>query len=424
VSHREAIAFCERANLLTDGEFRLPTEAEWEYAYRAGTRTTWYNGDDETRVGEIAQYRENNFQQPGKVGSRAPNAFGLHDMAGNLWEIVSDYWTPRYDRRTTVDPIGPEKGQGCVTRGGNWGGDTQQVRAAKRTRDAETYAGAHLGFRIVHMAQLPKAALPAPPPLDCTGPNGADAATVLASQRAWTRHMGFASHEKLFPITENRKVSVRMVLLPPGKYYQGNPGKGAIATLTRPLWVGKYEVTQRQFASLMGENPSHFKQEGENREVWPVDMVSYLDAKAFCEKASKNTDARFRLPTEAEWEYAYRAGTRTKFYNGDDNDKSGEIGQCTDNNFVSTTRYGTKLPNAFGLFDMAGNVWERCSDYWSPSYAPVEATDPQGPKSGFARAQRGGGWDTYCRTCNATSRSGSTEAYAGSQTGFRLIRMP
>ena len=64
--------------------------------------------------------------------------------------------------------------------------------------------------------------------------------------------MGFASHEKLFPITEDRKVSVRMVLLPPGKYYQGNPGKGAIVTLTRPLWVGKYEVTQRQFASLMG----------------------------------------------------------------------------------------------------------------------------------------------------------------------------
>jgi formylglycine-generating enzyme required for sulfatase activity len=151
-------------------------------------------------------------------------------------------------------------------------------------------------------------------------------------------------------------------------------------------------------------------------------MVSYLDAKAFCEKASKNTGARFRLPTEAEWEYAYRAGTRTKFYNGDDNDKSGEIGQCTDNNFVSTTRYGTKLPNAFGLFDMAGNVWERCSDYWNPSYEPVKATDPQGPKSGFARAQRGGGWDTYCRTCNATSRSGSTEAYAGSQTGFRLTR--
>ncbi|MBT6907107.1 MAG: SUMF1/EgtB/PvdO family nonheme iron enzyme, partial [Gemmatimonadetes bacterium] len=244
VSHRQAIAFCERANLLTDGEFRLPTEAEWEYAYRAGTRSTWYNGDDETRVGEIAQYRENNFQQPGKVGSRAPNAFGLHDMAGNLWEIVSDYWTPRYDRRTTVDPIGPEKGQGCVTRGGNWSGDTQQVRAANRTRDAETYAGAHLGFRVVHMAQLPKAALPAPQPLDCTSPNGADAATVLASQRAWTRHMGAASHEKLFPITEDRKVSVRMVLLPPGKYYQGNSGKGAIVTLTRPLWVGKYEVTQ------------------------------------------------------------------------------------------------------------------------------------------------------------------------------------
>ena len=423
VSHRQAVAFCERANMLTDGEFRLPTEAEWEYAYRAGTRTTWYNGDDETRVGEIAQYRENNFQQPGKVGTRLANAFGIHDMAGNLWEIVADYWTPRYDRRTTVDPIGPEKGQGCVTRGGNWGGDTQQVRAAKRTRDAETYAGAHLGFRIVHMAQLPKAALPAPPPLDCTGPTGASAETVKAAQRSWARHLGLASHEKLFPLDKDREVTVRMVLLPPGKYYQGNPKNRAIVTLSRPLWIGKYEVTQYQYFALAGENPSHFKRDGDEAKQCPVDMVSYLDTVAFCKKATEQTGARYRLPTEAEWEYAYRAGTRTRFYNGDDNNMSLDIAQGTDNNFVSTTKVGTKLPNAFGLFDMAGNVWERCSDYWNSSYEPVKATDPQGPKSGFARAQRGGGWDTYCRTCNATSRSGSTEAYAGSQGGFRLIRV-
>lgn len=95
--------------------------------------------------------------------------------------------------------------------------------------------------------------------------------------------------------------------------------------------------------------------------------------------------------TEAEWEYAYRAGTRTKFYNGDDNERSEDIGQCTDNNFVSTTRFGTKLPNAFGLYDMAGHVWERCSDYWSKPYEPTGGINPQGPKTGFARSHRGGG---------------------------------
>jgi formylglycine-generating enzyme required for sulfatase activity len=424
VSHRQAIAFCERANLLTDGEFRLPTEAEWEYAYRAGTRSTWYNGDDEARVGEIAQYRENNFKQPGKIGTRAPNAFGLHDMAGNLWEIVSDYWTGRYDMRSTVDPIGPESGQGCVTRGGNWGGVAQQVRASNRTRDAETYAGAHLGFRIVHMVTSPKASVVAPGMLDCTGPEGSSGETVLAAQRAWGKHLGVASHEKLFPLDKDREVTVRMVLVPPGKYYQGNPKNAVVVTLAKPLWIGKYEVTQHQYAAMVGENPSHFKRVGEDAKLCPVDMVSYLDTVAFCKKATEQTGAHYRLPTEAEWEYAYRAGTKTKFYNGDDNEQSLDIAQGTDNNFVSTTRYGTKLPNAFGIYDMAGNVWERCSDYWNPSYEPVKATDPQGPKSGFARAQRGGGWDTYCRTCNATSRSGSTEAYAGSQTGFRLTRVP
>jgi len=424
VSHHQAIQFCGRASVLTGGDFRLPTEAEWEYAYRAGTRSTWYNGDDDTQVGEIAQYRENNFNQPGKVGTKLPNAFGIHDMAGNLWEIVSDYWTGRYDMRTTVDPIGPEEGQGCVTRGGNWGGDAQQVRAAKRTRDAETYAGAHLGFRLAHMATLPEGTLPAPPPLDCSGKDGADAETVLSAQRAWARHLGAASHEKLFAISEDREVSVRMVLLPPGTYFQGNPKNAVRVTLTRPLWIGKYEVTQHQFAALMRENPSHFARTGEESMHVPVDMVSYLDAMSFCGKASKKGGGTFRLPTEAEWEYAYRAGTRTKFYNGDDNDASGDIGQCTDNNFVSTTRVGTKLPNAFGIYDMAGNVWERCSDYWSHPYEPKGGIDPQGPETGFARSHRGGGWDTYCRTCNATSRSGSREAYAGSQTGFRLARVP
>jgi formylglycine-generating enzyme required for sulfatase activity len=345
-------------------------------------------------------------------------------MAGNLWEIVSDYWTGRYDMRTTVDPIGPESGQGCVTRGGNWGGVAQQVRAANRTRDAETYAGAHLGFRIVHMVTSPKASVVAPGMLDCTGPEGSSGETVLAAQRAWGKHLGVASHEKLFPLDKDREVTVRMVLVPPGKYYQGNPKNAVVVTLAKPLWIGKYEVTQHQYAAMVGENPSHFKRVGEEAKLCPVDMVSYLDTVAFCKKATEQTGAHYRLPTEAEWEYAYRAGTKTKFYNGDDNEQSLDIAQGTDNNFVSTTRYGTKLPNAFGIYDMAGNVWERCSDYWNPSYEPVEATDPQGPESGFARAHRGGGWDTYCRTCNATSRSGSTEAYAGSQTGFRLTRVP
>ena len=260
--------------------------------------------------------------------------------------------------------------------------------------------------------------------MDCTGPEGAKPDAALAAQRAWARHLGAASHEKPFPLDKDRDVTVRMVLIPPGKYYQGDPKNAAVVTLTKPLWVGKYEVTQHQYAGLAGENPSHFKRDGEEAKLCPVDMVSYLDTVAFCERATEQTGARYRLPTEAEWEYAYRAGTRSKFYNGDDNDRSGEIAQGTDNNFVSTTRFGTKLPNAFGIYDMGGNVWERCSDYWSHPYDPQAATDPQGPATGFARTQRGGAWDSYCRTCNATSRSGSTESYAGSQTGFRVIRVP
>ena len=203
-----------------------------------------------------------------------------------------------------------------------------------------------------------------PPPLDCTTKDGADAASVRSAQMAWAKYLGEDGIEKSFPLDRDGKVRIEMILIPPGRYFRGE-GKNAVAiTLTRPLWVGKYEVTQQQYAAVAGRNPSHFDQE--DTSAYPVDAVSHRQAIAFCERANLLTDGEFRLPTEAEWEYAYRAGTRTIWYNGDDETKVEAIAQFGENNRKRPAKLGSRTPNAFGLHDMAGNLWEIVSTIGRP----------------------------------------------------------
>lgn len=250
-----------------------------------------------------------------------------------------------------------------------------------------------------------------PPILDCTEPNGVDAKTVAASQKAWAKHLGEPSHEKAFPLDKTGKTTVEMILLPPGKYNRGEGKSAVVITITQPLWVGKFEVTQQQYESLMGRNPSHFQREGKDATEFPVECVSHMDAEKFFEIASGITNAAFRFLTEAEWEYACRAGTRTKYYNGDADDKLGDIAQFAGNNRKSTAKVGSKAPNAVGLYDMTGNVWEWCQDYWTPSYDMRTTIDPVGPDSGQGCVTRGGSWATVTENCRTAHRTRDAETY-------------
>ena len=239
---------------------------------------------------------------------------------------------------------------------------------------------------------IPAGAAETPPLLDCSGPNGADARTVAAAQKAWAEYLGEKGYAKTLPLDRAGMVTVEMVLVPPGKYYRGE-GKGAVlVTLTQPLWVAKYEVTQHQYQALMGNNPSHFKRTGTESALTPVECVSHIDATSFCDTASGDTGTEFRLLTEAEWEYAYRAGTRTKFHGGDTDESLGAIAQFGGNNQKGTERIGSKAANAYGLYDMAGNVWEWVSDPWTGSYDTRTTTDPIGPPTGQGCVTRGGCW--------------------------------
>ena len=192
-------------------------------------------------------------------------------------------------------------------------------------------------------------------------------------------------------------------------------------TLTQGFWMSKYEVTQAQWRAVTGTSPSHFT--GDNR---PVEMVSWNDIAAsggFIEKLNTNNPGNgFRLPTEAEWEYACRAGTTTRFYWGDDPSYSqiGNYAWYVDNSGSQTHDVGGKSPNAWGLYDMSGNVWDWCQDWWG-SYAAGAVLDPQGASTGSGRVVRGGNWSdgNICRSA-LRSLAGPDNRYPNA--GFRLVR--
>ena len=194
--------------------------------------------------------------------------------------------------------------------------------------------------------------------------------------------------------------------------------------ITKAFYLGVYVVTQAQYEALMGNNPSHFK--GESN---PVEYVAWNDAVEFCKKLSAKTGQTVRLPTEAEWEYACRAGTTTPFntgetistdqanYNGNYYTYGSKIkGEYRE----KTVAVGSFAPNAWGLYDMHGNVFEWCQD-WYDSYPLDETIDPVGVEKGESRVFRGGSWLSYARFCRSAARGRSNPSLRYNYIGFRVV---
>jgi len=179
-------------------------------------------------------------------------------------------------------------------------------------------------------------------------------------------------------------VTMKMVLIPAGKFTTGAGEYGREVTISKPFYMGVTEVTQEQYQAVMSKNPSWSK--GATN---PVDGVSWNDATEFCKKLSEKTHQTVRLPTAAEWEYACRAGTQTAFSFGDDPAELGDYAWWDGNSAKTTHPVGQKKPNAWGLYDIHGNVLEWCVDWFGEDpKGPV--TDPSGPATGTLRVQRGG----------------------------------
>ena len=216
----------------------------------------------------------------------------------------------------------------------------------------------------------------------------------------------------LTPFTEKlpKGVTLEMVGLPAGQFLMGSPDSDPDAksdekpqhqVKVNSFAIGKYPVTQAQYQAVMGNNPSRFQNNPQN----PVEKVSWNDAQAFCQKLSQITGKTYRLPTEAEWEYACRAGTTTRYYFGDDANQLGDYAWYKGNSRYKTHPVGEKKPNAWGLYDMIGNVWEWCEDDWHSTYENA-------PKDGSAwltndddyQILRGGSWCDNPFDCRSAYR--------------------
>ena len=220
---------------------------------------------------------------------------------------------------------------------------------------------------------------------------------------------------------------LEMVLIQPGTFMMGSPSSEKDrrtdespqhqVTISNSFFMGKYEVTQAQWQTVMGSNPSNFK--GDNL---PVETVSWNDCQIFIQKLNQLGKGTFRLPTEAEWKYACRAGTSTRFYWGDDLSYTqvGEYGWFLNNSSSITHEVGLKRANAVGLYDMIGNVWELCQD-WYGNYSSNVQTDPVGAISGSNHVNRGGSFDGTAPNTRSASRTTASPDISRNYLGFRLV---
>jgi formylglycine-generating enzyme required for sulfatase activity len=221
---------------------------------------------------------------------------------------------------------------------------------------------------------------------------------------------------------------IEFVQIQPGEFTMGcSPGDGECwppagspahrVYITKAFQMGRYEVTQEQWQAVMGSNPSNFK-----GVTLPVEQVSWDDVQGFLQRLNARKDGfRYRLPTEAEWEYVARAGT-TDTYGGAS--ALGDVAWYVDNSDYMTHPVGQKRPNAWGLYDMLGNVWEWCQDWYDGSYYPSSPMEnPAGPSwSSFGRIVRGGSWGVGAWVARVPVRSGFEPGYRLSGSGFRCVR--
>ena len=258
-------------------------------------------------------------------------------------------------------------------------------------------------------------------------------------QEAWAKYLHV-------PVVQTNSIGMKLVLIPPGEFEMGSPkelieeelrlhggdrwyrdhlpGEGPQhrVRITKPYWLGATDVTQGEYQRVMGSNPSKFQGDPKR----PVEQVSWDDAVEFCRKLSelpgeKAAKRRYGLPTEAQWEYACRAGTTTRWYSGDDEAGLVDVAWFDKNAGGQTHPVGQKKPNAWGLYDMHGNVWEWCQDWYDREYYAKSPTDdPAGPSGGSDRVLRGGSWNVHAGGCRSANRIKGGPGLRNDNLGLRV----
>lgn len=264
-----------------------------------------------------------------------------------------------------------------------------------------------------------------------------DSGQAKTLQKVWANHLGV-------PVQITDSVGMKFNLIPPGEFLMGSPESEAdrygllivhhpdetqhLVKITNPFYLSAHEVTQAQYEQVMGKSPSYFSALGKGKDrvsgdtsQLPVEQVSWNDAVEFCRKLSDEEGVEYHLPTEAEWEYACRAGTTTAYSFGDDDSQLGEYAWYFENSKDITHSVGGLKPNAWGLFDMHGNVYEWCQDLYGPYERLQVVSDPIGPASGdHGRVLRGGAFVNQPMSFRAANRITYQPVYRSRSLGFRL----
>ena len=232
------------------------------------------------------------------------------------------------------------------------------------------------------------------------------------------------------PETTINSIGIEFVLIPSGSFRMGGDKKleqaedhetpRHLVKFSQAFFIGKYEVTQAQWSAIMDNNPSEFKDD-----TRPVERVSWKDVQAFILKLNTKEETNtYRLPTEAEWEYTARAGSESSYTFGSDTSILSQYAWYRNNSGGETHPVGQLNPNAWGLYDMHGNVHEWCQDWFDRKYySQSPSNTPSGPSTGLAKVLRGGDWGSEDWYCRCASRSLSLPDRCSNRLGFRLIRM-
>jgi len=420
VTKNDINAYIKWLNQQTGQEYRLPSDAEWEYAARARTTSKYWWGNDigknKANCDGCGSYWDKKSTAP--VGSFQANQFGLYDVVGNIVEIVADIQHTDYGTVSVISRDCP------------WRNEPSNCYIADRMYSKGSSSSVY-GFRIARSINVPKKVKQVVvPQLAKSQPKPFN--TIIPKA-------GLVFQDTL----KDGSLGPKMVVIPAGRFRMGDIQGASIhdywshwrelpvhwVNINYQFAIGRYEVTFTEydkFAEAIGrEKPDD---EGWGRDNRPVINVSWYDAVAYTEWLSKQTRQKYRLPSEAEWEYAARAGTETKYWWGN------EIGvnktNCNNrfkcgNNFETTAPIGSFSANAFGLYDIVGNVSEWVADAWHGDYtgAPTDGSVWSGAANNVGKMKRGGSWSSRPHLARIADRTAAMGGGMKLQTdGFRIAR--
>jgi formylglycine-generating enzyme required for sulfatase activity len=359
----DAKRYCQWLSEQTGHLYRLPTEAEWEYACRAGSTGKWCFGDSKEQLKDYAWYDENSGSKTHPVGEKKPNQFGLYDMHGNVWEWCEDGWHESYNESPDDSDEWSSKNNDKLLRGGSCDYNTDFCRNSFRYRGAPDLRYMNIGFRVACTIMY----LPEMVEID---------ETFLISK---------------YPVT----VGDFRKFVEDKKYKtEAEDGSGA------KIWNGTNWQNKRD---ANWKNP-YLAQEDNH----PVVCINWNDARAYCKWLSQQTGQLYRLPTEEEWEYSCSAHLTAKWSFGNDENELKDYAWYNENSNNKTHPVGEKKLNPFGLYDMHGHVLEWCED---------SGHDNHETKAFL----RGGSWADAANSCRSDSRVESEVFEARNTYGFRLV---